>query len=309
MRAARITLLTFLFIVLSGCSEPGHGTDSPPQEAETSKEKYSLDLHPREHPGSRMEWAVRSEVSVGYAVEVTGVPTEGETATAYLELKADLEVLSVDSKGTPTGLRSTVRSSTARFDGMPVAAIPGGTVVESKKIGDRMTLTGLPFVLQPEITALAEEILTGVEAEGPTDGDMFGTAEPRAIGEKWDINSEQIKRVISSPGFSAHNARVNGSATLVGFANVDGVECLHVRANTRITNVDVDLPEGLMLARVTGKMVTNIYLDKATGLRRKDDADVDFEVSAQAQGGVNVALTVVKTLSRTISRSSQAPAD
>lgn len=303
MRSVRNTSWALLFLIAVGCSESGKETKAP--ETESPKEKFTIDLHPRERTGARALWKVQSEMSVGYTVDVNGQPTDGETATAYLDLRADVEVLSVDSKGTPTGLRSTVRMSSARVNGLSVPAVPSGTVVESRKIGDQMSLTGLPFVLEPEVTALAEEILSGVEAEGPTDGDMFGTAEPRAIGEKWEINAEQIKEVISSPGFSARDARVNGSATLVGFADVEGTECLHVRANTRISDVEVELPEGLTVLRVGGTMRSNIYLDRATGLRRKDDANVEFEVTARAQGGVEVKLTVLKTLSRTIDRAAQ----
>lgn len=302
MRVSPGTSLILLLLLGICCSDAGKDAKAE-TVAEAPEETYPLDLHPRERAGSRAQWDVRSEISVGYAVEINGNPMESETGTASLEVKADVEVLAVDTKGAPTEMRSTVRSSAARVDGQVVSAIPAGTVVESRMSGGQATLTGLPFVLDPAVTALAEGIFSGVEAEGTTDGDLFGTAAPRAIGEKWDINAEEIRRVISSPDFSAHNARVTGAATLVGMADVNGSECLQVRATTRIQDVDVTLPEELTLDRIKGTLRTDLYLDRATGLRRKESATADFVVTTRGQPGVTVILTVESALSRTIDRS------
>lgn len=303
LSASLIALLVFSF----GCSKAGKEA-APETVAEAPKETYPLDLHPRERAGARAKWDVKSEISVGFSVKVTGAPEESETGTASLEVKADVEILTVDTKGAPTGMRSTVRSSIARVDGQSVAGIPAGTVVESRLKDGQTTLTGMPFVLDPTITALAEGIFSGVEAEGPTDGDLFGTSAPRAIGDKWDINAEEIRKVISSPDFSAHNAQVTGTATLMGTANVNGTECLQVRATTRIKDVDIILPDELTLDRFRGTLRTDVFLDRATGLRLKDTATSDFEATTRGQPGVEVIITVKNSLSRTIDRSTPATA-
>ncbi len=303
MRAVQTNSLLLLLFVAAGCSEAAKDSKAAPAD-ESPKEKFTLDLHPRETPGSRAQWDIQTKVEILYSVEVNGAPdpNQDESATASLDVKTDVQIVTVDSKGTPTGLRGIVRSSQARIDGKTVPALPAGTQAESRTTGNEMTVTGLPFVLEPEITALAEGIFRGAEAEGPTDGDIFGTTEPRAIGEKWDVNVEQLKRLISTPEFSARDVSVTGSATLMGVVNVDGTECLHVRANSRIKDVKVDLPEGLTLSSATGTIRGNIYLDRATGMRRKDDGEVEFKLSAFAQPNVKINVTIKQSIARTITR-------
>ncbi len=297
MRVLSATLLTILLGFGTGCSKSEPASESGDGDT-AAKQKYTLDLAPREKVGARVRANLRTGVNTEILVQMGDRTLNEQRASASLDAVADVEVLTIDSKGEPTGIRSTVRSSSALRDGRSVEAIPAGTVVESRNVTGDEAVTGLPFALDPEINRLAEIIFSGSEPEDPTDQETFGTDQPQAIGDRWSIDVMQFRDDIGAQGFDLTTASVNGSATLVELTTVKGVECYHVHAEINIRGAKVEVPPDVTLEKSDATMTFDTYIPIDGNREIQENGTFEMELKARGQNGATETRRISQTYSR-----------
>jgi hypothetical protein len=131
----------------------------------------------------------------------------------------------------------------------------------------------------------ALEALFGSSRNDTGDDDIFGTPQPRAVGERWSINVEKMKD--DSMEFDPQGA--SGFTRLVAVRQVAGVECLELEAALTIPRADFNTPEGakLLESRMSGRFwglfPTNTKLQSVS---QGQSMDVVFKMEAQSPNGV-----------------------
>jgi hypothetical protein len=138
------------------------------------------------------------------------------------------EALEVSPKGNVQRARLTVRR---------LFKESGGSNAELAAPGDelRAFVDGRRHVVMSRGAEMAPDLMEALGAaaalradDDPTDDDLFGTAERRAVGASWPVNADVFARAGSQQlVFEPRN--VAGTATLAGLRTIKGVRCLEVR--------------------------------------------------------------------------------
>jgi len=170
-------------------------------------EKYS---HSASGSRSKTTTAVRDQQVV-----------ESETVDYQVQFAAIAEVLEVDEKGQEVKIALTVEKFTKIEGSSLTELVPPGKVIIAD--GNREN----PYSLQNgSLSKQAQEALGVViavaEPGGLSDDEVFGTTEPKQVGESWALNNTLVAEVMQIEG-------VSGVAKIAGLEEIGGVEYLDIR--------------------------------------------------------------------------------
>ena len=208
-------------------------------------QKYDVRLSPPDHAGhtyvvsmkgSRSQLALSGERVLGK--EDYGVEFQGRA-----------EILAVDGKGRPIRIAFTVERFTKA---------EGGNVVELLKPGSVIVADGslkVPLSLKEgemgEAARQAFGVLHSPHKPGDlTDDEVFGTTEPKSIGDSWPMNSKLASEDLGKTGPQIPPERLLGTTTLAGKEKFGDADCLSVRAELKADGLTMkDPPPGFTMDR------------------------------------------------------------
>jgi hypothetical protein len=131
-----------------------------------------------------------------------------------------------------------------------------GIEAELAKPGDelRAYVSGRRRIVESRGAEMASDLMEALGAaaalradDDPTDDDLFGTAERRAVGASWPVNADLFAR-FGAQQMLFEPKNVAGTATLAALQTVKGVPCLEVRWKLDARNGSFkpgSLPSGL----------------------------------------------------------------
>jgi hypothetical protein len=158
-----------------------------------------------------------------------------------LALEAIVEVIRVDAAGAPVTLAYTVEHLIVETPAGRTEVLPGGWVVGAERAGGAVTLRSAE-PLPREAREALDDILSPLPAES-TDDDIFGTAEPQAIGAIWPVNAALAARELGRAHLDVPTQAVQGQSQLVGLVELAGQVCLDVAGELSIRDPRIiDVP-------------------------------------------------------------------
>src|SRR5215218_3112753 len=119
---------------------------------------------------------------------------------------------------------------------------------------------------------MALRVLVSLPNLGDVSADnVFGSREPRKVGESWPANPEALAKWASREGFVVDKKSVSGTLKLKGLQTVNGVPCLLVTGRAVVepwAPDPKDVPAGMKLVsgRNEYKFTKLVPVDPAGGL-------------------------------------------
>jgi hypothetical protein len=206
----------------------------------------------------------RGRVSTIVRSQRTTVVMEGdrivrrEAEDREVDLEAIVDVLRVDTAGTPVNLAYTVEHLIVQTPAGRIEVLPGGWVVRTEQNGDDVTVRSAEPLPGEARTAL-DDILSPLSSE-TTDDDVFGTSEPQAAGAIWPVNAALAAKALGSMHLDVPPDAIRGQSQLVGLVEVAGQVCLDIVGelsirDTRLIDVPAVRPEAAELRSTYRKLI------------------------------------------------------
>lgn len=203
-------------------------------------QKYEVRLTPRNRAGD--VFLFKSKGSKFQRASIAGQVMKQEEVSA--EFEGTVEVLDVDSSAEPFRLAFTVSKFTKSQNGASSELLKSGSVVlVDGGAGNPVSLKG--GELSDEARKAFDVIYSPHTPGSATDDDVFGTKEPKALGDRWPINAKLAAEDAKRSGIEIPPDRLKGSTELVSKDSIGGADCLSVRADLMASGVTTnDLPAG-----------------------------------------------------------------
>lgn len=222
-----------LGLMLLVCAPLACAGARPATATVASSDAIAVRLHRPHRVGARAHLVVEAEKHNRVHSTVDGAARPDETQDAHTELDAVQRVIAVDAQGRVTESELTV----ARLVRNDQSLLRDGRVVHltvaARSQDAVITVDGAPA--DAPLRAALDEVLTLERGSDLTDDDIFGSAQPRAVGATWSIDGPR-----ASADLRAHAGIVT---TLTG----------ETRLARRITSRDVDCVE--VLAEMHGDLI------------------------------------------------------
>lgn len=255
-------------------------------------QEYKVRISQPEKVGNKFVISSTATEKMSSTVEVPGVPPQ---AVAYtIDLDGTVEILAVNDKtGQPVKLSCTVAKCTR--DGEKL--YDAGTVItaDSKEGHEVITVNG------NELDARSTEQLSGIlQTHNPddteTDDKMFGTDQPRKVGDSWPVNSEAVAKAFSEQGGGLPLSKddVSGTVKFVSVQKVDGKEYLEVVADLDVKSIQGKANGANITGGNLSGHMTALLPAEEGGRPLNDSMSMKMKMSAKAPGpnGQDVGLNM-----------------
>lgn len=220
--------------------------------------KYRVSLSRPEVVGERAQMTRTVSDLTSQRIVEGGKVVKNETMRQHVEFEAVKETLAITPDGHPRRTRYTVQRFEARMGKSMQPIFASGTVLTAQRGSEtEQSVTSSTGPLSKEQLA-AVKLVISLRERRAGDQEIFGTAEPRGIGDSWPINSERGKQSMEEEGIAKLRS-LTGNTTLVAEREVDSVPCLEImgRMEADIENLpglpkDTKVVRGKLRARVSG---------------------------------------------------------
>ncbi len=117
-----------------------------------------------------------------------------------------------------------------------------------------MLVDGAPAT--PEVRE-ALRMVTSLRTGGPSDDEVFGSTEPRAVGAHWPIDAQRAHDdLVSDQGSAMAAATIDGDVTLASLGQIQGHDCVEITSELHMANIGVpEAPAGSKV--LEGKATAN----------------------------------------------------
>jgi len=157
-----------------------------------------------------------------------------QTIEYRLDFRGSAEVLLLNERKIPNRIVFTVERFTKTQDGMTADLLKSGSVMtEDYRHQPPISLKDGTI----EGTVLEAFQLIGSASTSPlgesTDDKIFGTREPKSIGDSWPINIRMAAASLKDTGIVVSPDHLSGTVSLVGRERIAGIDCLSLQAEVR----------------------------------------------------------------------------
>jgi hypothetical protein len=142
-----------------------------------------------------------------------------------LSLAGVLTIREVDANGRALSAVLDVEHFT---EGTPATDIvPPGAQIEAVRKGDKFALK-VDDKPRPDLQKFLDLAFPLHRPGSPRGDELFGTKEPKQIGDTWSFSKSKVTESLVEDGYAARDSNVTGESRLQGTRVVGGVECLDV---------------------------------------------------------------------------------
>jgi len=194
-------------------------------------------------PGERLRLSAKGSSTIRNSMVLGGQTLREESEGVRIDLEAVVEVLEVNERGGVEKKTLKIARLVYGASGEPDRTIPPGSVITAEA-----TETGTEFELEGgELSELAVEAL-GIVVETdsknlPRDDETFGSVDPRVVGESWSVDREVSARALGAVGVPIEPDQIDGTITLVGVEQSEGLECLRIRGDVKFAEFPLGASE------------------------------------------------------------------
>ena len=199
---------------------------APPAARAADEEAYAIKLSRPAKVGDQFHVD-----AVGAIRTKTVVRTEGEAArtinSAYgVSVDGTVKVLEVNAQGMETKLALTVTTCNATAGGKQIPMFKEGTVItaewDKEAAQTKYSVDGKPV---PDSVGEALGLVLNVnDPEGIVDDEIFGSKQPRRVGDVWAINAAAAAKELDRIGLKAKEEDLWGETTLAEATKTDAGE-------------------------------------------------------------------------------------
>ncbi|HEX7599981.1 MAG TPA: hypothetical protein VF316_00170 [Polyangiaceae bacterium] len=207
---------------------------------------YPIRMHWAHRVGVRTHAILDDDKRDQTVTRLPGQPANKSDKVTHAHLDGTLIVQEVDDKENARRTEIVVNEVwQTTGDGARVVLAPAGAHLMVTRAARRqdaqVTSNGQPA--SKELRDAMDGLLT-LSIGGPTDDEVFGTAEPQAVGAEWGVNSAVAQKDLSDKGIVAGG--MTGKVKLAGTERVRDVECLDLRVEFTVSGIESvsDLPPG-----------------------------------------------------------------
>lgn len=239
-------------VVSAAAGAFAYGLRSAAQTPAAGTAAFEIRLHRRASVGMRGRVTSEGEKHQTMRVMAGGQVQRNTQEDARVHFRAVERVLAV----APNGKSSRVEFTVERLESDDArgvhALVPAGTVLTLVRAPHdtdaQVTVGGRP--VEPPVRA-AMEVVESLGLRGPTDDDIFGTAQRQPVGASWSLHAGVAQQDLAAAAGIA--AVMSGQARLNARTAYQQVDCLEVSAvmNGTMTAMP-DLPPGSVIR--TGTM-------------------------------------------------------
>lgn len=213
------------------------------------EEQYNVRFSHPDKEGDTYVRSVQAQFSVDSTRRVPGYPPHRQQQSFTVELTGTVQVLAVDqTSGEPTKLSCTL--SKLLRDGRTVLG-EGTVVIAENKDGDTKYTVDDEPVAPPVAQALTEVLPVHRPGAPDNDDTIFGTSEPKKVGDSWPVNRDATARAFSHEGVEVDKDHVAGTVKLTGINESDGRKFLSFVADLNITGLKGVLPDATVITSGT----------------------------------------------------------
>lgn len=291
---SRTPFITACLVVCLSCS----GTSNAPGASVTTpgaSPRYQIVLDRPFAAGDRVRVVVAARQQLT-ATHDNGDQERAKTAgldkDINLSLAGVLTIREVDPAGRA---RSAVLDVEFFKEGVPgMDVVPPDTKIDAVRKGDMYALT-VNNESRPDLHRFLE-LAFPLQRSGD---ELFGTNEPRQIGDTWAFSKSKVTESLVEDGYAVRETNVNGETRLQGTRLVGGVECLELTSKVHADRATVgEIPElkgagsGTLDATVTMIVPVDTKLPLAM---EESNTTVEGEARLKEEGETsNYGLTVTR---------------
>lgn len=280
MRHALLSLL-----LLAGCGSPAAPSDDArATSAETTggargdADLHEIQLSRPSAPGDTYRMHTVHTRSTQQVVTVSGQVVQRQDEEQVLDLTARVQVREVNARGAAMLRDYEVERLVVRDASGERELLPAGSVIRVTRV-PRGEGEGSIELVGGELSEADTELLdmifsTSISPVG--DDGVFGTDQPRRVGERWPIDAAVAARDLNKmPELEVAEDQVSGHTTLEAIEEVNGVECQRIRAELRAEGFAMSgMPEGSTVehADMTARMSGAFPTDPSLGRLQEEEA-------------------------------------
>ena len=223
-RVSRVIPAVMASMLLSALAVSTLGAQTTP----ASRERHAIRFERPRAVGARYRVEASGEKSL--RMEQQGQATPVRDERTVVRMLAVERIVAVNATGEPTSSEYTIETFEVERDGTTVRPLARGTVVLveraiSPDAEARMTVGGAPVASE---IATALGIVVSRKVSGVSDDEVFGSTNPRRVGERWNINAEVAERELAANGLT--DVRLRGQVQATELTTVDNLPCLVLTA-------------------------------------------------------------------------------
>ncbi|NQT37051.1 MAG: hypothetical protein HQ581_06155 [Planctomycetes bacterium] len=247
-------------------------------------QEYRIQLDRPSAVGQTYRVSVVAHEEQTNAVTLNGRELQREDKKFTVHFDAKITVLALSDNEQPVK-ESAVVERLDKIEGKKTTElVDKGTVIVASIKDDKkqFTVDGRPVEAElAEVLEVAYSLGTG-----KTDDEVFGTAEPQAVGDSWPMNAEAAADDPELRELQIDKKNIHGKVTLQSVRRVGQVECLQILAKATIDNVMPPMPEGadMKANRAVAQMrMTGLFPTDPTMDRLRESLEMTMEMQLQGR--------------------------
>jgi len=231
-------------------------------------------------------------------MQMNGESVQNKSQTLSGSIKTVVTILEVDEDGLPTKQEHVVKSFSGKADDSAIEGISEGTKIMVELGEDEVTTYSVDG--KPAETPLDEllDTLITVSADDSDDDAILGTDEPKAVGDEWKVDADELLESMQDSGMEIEADSVDGKATVVSKVDTPVGEALEVKAEIKVNlakgpiPVPMDFEEAKLAVTMTGHLPID---QKAHAPKRTMNMDLSLKGTGEPQPGTKMGLSMKMT--------------
>lgn len=224
---------------------------APTAALQSTPKRYPINLDAPDRVGLRYHLVASSTQRQTVTTTVHGQYAQTTTDEYSVELVADVSTEAVE-KNVATRKRFIILNSKITQSAVSRPLLPEGTVVVASIANDKTVFHSNEKLLDEQTTTWLRSLIL-LHTGGVGDDEMFGTKTPKAVGESWSLNTDEIKKLLKEMGAPSETVKISGTGML------ERVEGNHVFVRSSVNVNDVMLPMPENFTAENGNFVTEYF--------------------------------------------------
>lgn len=208
---------------------------------------YAIQFHRKSAVGERYRLVGHGSSERTQLAVVNGQAAPEQKSGFVVDLTAEAEVLAVTPTGRETKLRLVVEKATRTIEGQSAELAPAGTEVIAQRVEKetQFLVGGAPA--DPGLDLALKTLAISVSNDDSANDDaIFGSKEPRKIGETWSVNSQlAATSMAGETGLTVTANDVSGTIRLEELVTSRNQPVLRIAGTMTMRNINPPLPPGV----------------------------------------------------------------
>lgn len=261
-------------------------------------ETYDIQFSRPFEKESKFNYSATGDRSMQMEMLVNGNPMQNQSQSVSGSLESVVTILEVDEDGVPTKQEHVIKSFSGKADDAAVEGISEGTKITVETGEDDVTSYSVDG--KPAEAPLDEllDTLIAVSADDSDDDAILGTDEPKAVGDEWQIDADELLESMQKSGMEIEADSVDGKAKVVSKVDTPVGEALEVNAEIKVNlakgpiPVPMDFEEAQLVVTMAGQLPID---EKAHAPKKTMSMDLALKGTGEPQPGTKMGLSMKMT--------------